>query len=91
MSDFTQELSIIYNTWLQTNFKFELNTNQFKEDYSDEFPIHEYKDYSEIEDFFSYNTGYDDSMFDEEPVVIFKGNDEDSEAYDTYEYANPNE
>ena len=23
MSDFTQELSIIYNTWLQTNFKFE--------------------------------------------------------------------
>ena len=91
MSDFTQEISIIYNTWLHSNFKFEWDTNPFKEEYSDEIPIHEYKDNSEIEEPFSYNTGFDDSMFDEEPVVIFRGSEDDTEAYDTYEYANQNE
>ena len=84
-------ISTIYTSWLHTNFHFEWNTNQFKEEYNDDFPIHEYKDHSEIEEPFSYNTGYDDSMFDEEPVVIFRGSDDDSEAYDTYEYANINE
>ena len=84
-----QEQSHIYTKWLFSNFNYIENTNIFKPDYIDDIDIEYDIDESNIECLepeFSYNTGFDDSMFDEEPDISY--NSDNEESYDSYEYAN---
>jgi len=81
--------SYIYTKWLSTNFNYSENTNIFKPEYIDDIDIeHDNDEFNSdyLEPEFTYNTGYDDSMFDEEPVISY--NSDNEESYDSYEYVN---
>ena len=85
-SIFPNDQSYLYTNWLYSNFNYYENTNIFKPEYIDDIDIeHEVESNDEcIEPEFSYNTGYDDSMFDEEPVISYHSDNDDT--YDSYEY-----
>ena len=81
------EESYMYTKWLSTNFNYYENTNIFKPEYIDDIYIeHDIDEFNDdyLEPEFSYNTGYDDSMFDEEPVISYHSDNDDT--YDSYEY-----
>ena len=76
--DTAQEMSTLYNNWLETNFHQEINTNSFKPEYNDDMDIiHEIDNYDYLVETFEYN-GFDDSMFNEAPnLELHSDNEED--------------
>jgi hypothetical protein len=79
--DTAQEMSTLYNNWLVTNFHQEINTNPFQPEYKDDMDIVHVPDPYDylIETFesFEYNTGFDDSMFNEAPNLELHSDNED--------------